>query len=45
MNWMGIKAIWIFEMTRFFRSIAQSLISPVLSTSLYFVVFLSLIHI
>ena len=26
-------------MTRFFRSIAQSLISPVLSTSLYFVVF------
>lgn len=39
MNWHGIKAIWIFEMARFFRSIAQSLISPVLSTSLYFVVF------
>ncbi|MDA8585440.1 ABC transporter permease [Rhodobacteraceae bacterium] len=39
MNWSGISAIWIFEMTRFFRSIAQSLISPVLSTSLYFVVF------
>ncbi len=39
MNIEGIKAIWIFEMTRFFRSIAQSLISPVLSTSLYFVVF------
>ena len=39
MNWTGISAIWTFEMTRFFRSIAQSLISPVLSTSLYFVVF------
>ena len=39
MNWAGIQAIWVFEMTRFFRSIAQSLISPVLSTSLYFVVF------
>ena len=39
MNIAGIRAIWIFEMTRFFRSIAQSLISPVLSTSLYFVVF------
>lgn len=39
MNWPGVKAIWEFEMARFFRSIAQSLISPVLSTSLYFVVF------
>ena len=39
MNIAGIRAIWVFEMTRFFRSIAQSLISPVLSTSLYFVVF------
>jgi ABC-2 type transport system permease protein len=39
MNVIAIKAIFIFEMARFFRTIAQSLISPVLSTSLYFVVF------
>jgi ABC-2 type transport system permease protein len=39
MNWNGIAAIWRFEMARFFRSIIQSIVSPVLSTSLYFVVF------
>ncbi|MEL7091399.1 MAG: ABC transporter permease [Pseudomonadota bacterium] len=39
MNWAAIQAIYVFEMSRFFRTIAQSLISPVLSTSLYFVVF------
>ncbi len=39
MNWIGIGAIWRFEMMRFFRSIVQSVVSPVLSTSLYFVVF------
>ena len=39
MNWYGIAAIWRFEMARFFRSIIQSIVSPVLSTSLYFVVF------
>lgn len=39
MNWYGIYAIWRFEMARFFRSIIQSIVSPVLSTSLYFVVF------
>ena len=39
MNWIGIAAIWRFEMARFFRSIIQSVVSPVLSTSLYFVVF------
>lgn len=39
MNWSAIRAIYLFEMARFFRTIAQSLISPVLSTSLYFVVF------
>ncbi|MEO1780329.1 MAG: sugar ABC transporter permease, partial [Pseudomonadota bacterium] len=39
MNWSAIRAIYVFEMARFFRTIAQSLISPVLSTSLYFVVF------
>lgn len=39
---MSLIAIWTmfaFEMSRFFRSLVQSLISPVISTSLYFVVF------
>ncbi|MGY9037972.1 MAG: ABC transporter permease, partial [Rhodobacterales bacterium] len=39
MNWIAVKSIYAFEMARFFRTITQSLISPVLSTSLYFVVF------
>ena len=39
MNLTAIKAIYRFEMARFFRTITQSLVSPVLSTSLYFVVF------
>ncbi|MEO1641639.1 MAG: ABC transporter permease [Pseudomonadota bacterium] len=39
MNWNAILTIYRFEMKRFFRTITQSLISPVLSTSLYFVVF------
>jgi ABC-2 type transport system permease protein len=39
MNWQGIRAIWRFEMARFFRSIVQSIVSPVVSTSLYFIVF------
>ncbi len=39
MNWHGIAAIWRFEMGRFFRSIFQSIVSPVVSTALYFVVF------
>ncbi len=39
MNRYAIAAIWRFEMARFFRSIIQSVFSPVLSTSLYFVVF------
>ena len=39
MNWIGIIAIWRFEMARFFRSIVQSVVSPVITTSLYFVVF------
>lgn len=38
-NWPGIRAIFHHEMTRFFRTIWQSLASPVLSTVLYFVVF------
>lgn len=39
MNWYGIRAIYRFEMARTFRTLMQSLASPVLSTSLYFVVF------
>ena len=39
MNWTAIRAIYVFEMARFFRTFLQSLISPVISTSLYFVVF------
>lgn len=39
MNWQAIRAIYVFEMARFFRTLMQSFLSPVLSTSLYFVVF------
>ena len=39
MNWHAVKAIYVFEMSRALRTISQSIISPVLSTSLYFVVF------
>ncbi|MGR3500791.1 ABC transporter permease [Pseudaestuariivita sp.] len=39
MNLHAIRAIYVKEMMRFFRTLAQSFISPVLSTSLYFVVF------
>lgn len=39
MNFNAIWTIYVFEMRRFFRTITQSLVSPVLSTSLYFVVF------
>ena len=39
MNAHGIRAIYRFEMARTFRTITQSIASPVLSTSLYFVVF------
>lgn len=38
-NWRGIRVIFRHEMTRFFRTVMQSLLSPVLSTVLYFVVF------
>jgi ABC-2 type transport system permease protein len=38
-NLYGIGAIYRFEMARTFRTITQSIASPVLSTSLYFVVF------
>ena len=39
MNLQAIRAIYNFEMARTFRTPAQSLISPVVATSLYFVVF------
>jgi ABC-2 type transport system permease protein len=39
MNWHAIKAIYLFEMARTWRTIWQSIISPVVSTALYFVVF------
>ena len=38
-NLHGVKAIYRFEMARTFRTLTQSIASPVLSTSLYFVVF------
>jgi ABC-2 type transport system permease protein len=39
MNWRGVLAIYTFEMARMRRTLMQSVISPVLSTALYFVVF------
>lgn len=39
MNFQAIRAIYVFEMQRFFRTLMQSFLSPVLSTALYFVVF------
>ena len=39
MNWYAIRAIYRFEMARTFRTLMQSIASPVISTSLYFVVF------
>jgi ABC-2 type transport system permease protein len=39
MNVHAIRAIYRFEMARTFRTIVQSIVSPVLTTSLYFVVF------
>ena len=39
MNLRGIHAIYRYEMNRSFRTLIQSLVSPVLSTILYFIVF------
>lgn len=39
MNFYAIRAIYKFEMARTFRTLMQSIASPVLSTSLYFIVF------
>ena len=42
-NYSAFKAIYFHEMDRFRRTLMQSLLSPVLSTSLYFIVFGSVI--
>lgn len=39
MNFHAIRAIYIFELARTWRTVMQSIASPVLSTSLYFIVF------
>ena len=39
MNTRGVRAIYLFEMNRTRRTIFQSIVSPVVSTTLYFVVF------
>ncbi|MEP7185201.1 MAG: ABC transporter permease [Rhodanobacter sp.] len=39
MNIYAIRAIYMFEMARAWRTLLQSIVSPVISTSLYFVVF------
>jgi ABC-2 type transport system permease protein len=39
MNLYAIRAIYLFEMARTWRTVMQSIASPVLSTSLYFIVF------
>ena len=38
-NWHAVRAIYGFEMARAWRTLMQSIVSPVISTSLYFVVF------
>jgi len=39
MNLHGVRAIYRFELSRWFRTLGQSIASPVISTSLYFIVF------
>ena len=39
MNIRAVRAIYVFEMSRTGRTLMQSIVSPVISTSLYFVVF------
>jgi ABC-2 type transport system permease protein len=38
-NFYAVRAIYLFEMNRTFRTLLQSIVSPVISTALYFVVF------
>ena len=42
-NFYAFKAIYLHEMDRFRRTLTQSVLSPVLTTSLYFIVFGSVI--
>lgn len=39
MNWQAIRAIYLFEMSRTWRTLLQSIVAPVISTVLYFIVF------
>ncbi|MFQ5625851.1 MAG: ABC transporter permease [Methyloligellaceae bacterium] len=39
MNWRAVQAIYAYEMARTRRTLAQSIVAPVISTILYFVVF------
>jgi len=39
MNWYAMRAIYRFEMARAWRTVMQSIVAPVISTSLYFIVF------
>ena len=39
MNLYGVRAIYVFEMSRTWRTLFQSIVSPVVTTMLYFVVF------
>ncbi|MDB6002608.1 MAG: sugar transporter permease [Rhizobacter sp.] len=39
MNWYAVRAIYMFELARTWRTLLQSIASPVISTSLYFIVF------
>ncbi len=39
MNWRAVRAIYTFEMARTARTLLQSIVAPVITTSLYFVVF------
>ena len=39
MNWRAVGAIYLFEMARTARTLLQSIVAPVITTSLYFVVF------
>ncbi len=39
MNYRAVKSIYKFEMSRWFRTVGQSIASPVISTALYFIVF------
>ena len=39
MNWYAVRALYRFEMARFWRTALQSIVAPVIATALYFVVF------